>query len=407
MQKYFKNINYLILIFFTAYIFKLGIHQIYSFSNPSQTNYMYSNWLINYRGGFVRRGLNGEIILRLSSILDISPLHTIYMFTALAWIVLTCFFVFHFIQKKHSLFILVLPFFLGETIIIDSSHILRQDSLIMLFFIAITTVFFSKRIFSEICRFLIVNILFMLGILCHEVIFFFSFPILLISYQHKNHSLLKSTIFLLPSTIAFILSFMLPTKENVLKMLTLTPEIHPYFVRFLQTSFSQNMQELWERISSTGLLFTLLYFVYWVLSVFFVSVNFGKLQINLNNNSTTDSKFMSQILLVQFLSMLPVFCTAWDWGRWIFLWTTSSFAYFLIADENSFDKIPLLSKFDLKNSRIFNGLSKKPNFVFLVAIIINCQFILPLQKDFFHNAPVFSVYCMVKNAVLYTKGLFF
>lgn len=407
MQKYFKNVNWLILTFFTAYILKLAIHQVYSFSNPSQTNYMYSNWLINYRGGFIRRGLIGEIILKLSSFFDIAPIYIIYSFTTAVWVLVVCFFVFKFIREQYPLFILTLPFFLGETIIIDSSHILRQDSLIMLLFIIMISVCFSKKIHSETCRTLTINILFILGILCHEVIFFFSFPILLISYQHKSYSFFKSFSSLLPSTIVFMLCFALPTKENVAKMLASTPEINPYFVRFLQTSFSQNMQELWERISNAGLFFTLVYLLYWILLVFFVCVNFDKLRINSRNNIKVDTKFLSQILLVQFLSMLPVFCTAWDWGRWIFLWTASSFAYFLIADGNPFAQTPFLSDFDPQNGKTFKYLSKNANFVFLVAIFINCQFILPLQKDFLHNTPAFSVYCMVKNAVLFAKDLFF
>ena len=36
--------------------------------NILSTKYVYSNRLINYRGGFIRRGLGGEIIFRLSNI---------------------------------------------------------------------------------------------------------------------------------------------------------------------------------------------------------------------------------------------------------------------------------------------------------------------------------------------------
>lgn len=406
MPKCLKNINWLILLFEGAYIVKLAIHQIYSFLNPQQTNYMYSNWLINYRGGFVRRGLAGEIILQLSSLFNIAPIYIIYSFTILTWIFLVFFFIFKFIKNKYPLFILVLPFFLGETIVLDSSHILRQDSLIILFFIAIMRLFFQKNLRSEILRFLTINILFILGILIHEVIFFLAFPILFISFWYERNSLVKSFLFFLPSTIVFMLCFMLPTKENVSNMLNLTPEINPYFVRFLNASFTENMTELWERITTTGLFFTLGYLLYLFITVVFVSVNFHKLRINLNDRPKVNSLFLLQILFFQFVAMLPVFCTAWDWGRWIFLWVTSSFAYFLSADENPFERT-VLSKFDPAKIRFFEYLTKKPIVIFLVAILINCQFILPLQKDFFHNTPMFSVYCLAKNAFLYVKGLFF
>ncbi len=48
---------------------------IYAFINIKiKANWAIGDWLINYRGGFVRRGLTGEIALRLSHLLSVSPL---------------------------------------------------------------------------------------------------------------------------------------------------------------------------------------------------------------------------------------------------------------------------------------------------------------------------------------------
>ena len=240
--------------------------------------YIYPNRLINYRAGFIRRGLGGEIIFWLSNISDLSLVSVIDLTSAIIWIILVIFFLHKFIQKKYPLFILTLPFFLGETILIDESYFLRHDSLIMLIFIAIVYII-SKRNFPIRLSFLLVNLIFVFGILFHEAVFFISFPILLLTLRHKTESWAKSFLFLLPSLIVFILCFLLPEQSTPAEMLKLSPEINPqYIVCFL--SFTQNLSLQWQKISETSALFTLLYLCIWVSAIYCVCTNFFKLKFD-------------------------------------------------------------------------------------------------------------------------------
>ena len=340
--------------------------------------YIYPNRLINYRAGFIRRGLGGEIIFWLSNISSLSLVSVIDLTSAIIWIILVIFFLHKFIQKKYPLFILALPFFLGETILIDESYFLRHDSLIMLIFISMVYIV-SKREFSIKLSFLLTNLLFVFGILFHEAVFFISFPILFLTIQHKTASWAKSFLFLLPSLIVFILCFLLPEQSTVTEMLKLSPEINPrYIVCFL--SFTQNLSLQWQKISETSAFFTLSYLCVWVAAVYFVCINFPKLRFNLYQPTTSsgNTNFLSKILLIQICSVFPLFCCVLDWGRWIFLWVASSFAYFLLVEKDSFNEIPILSKLNIAQSRLMNI---SPLIVFLIAILVSCPFGLPLKLN--------------------------
>ena len=298
--------------------------------------------------------------------------------SAIIWIILVIFFLHKFIQKKYPLFILALPFFLGETILIDESYFLRHDSLIMLIFIAMIYII-SKRDFPIKLSFLLMNLIFVFGILFHEAVFFISFPILLLTLRHKTDSWAKSLFFLLPSLTVFILCFLIPEQSTVTEMLKLSPEINPrYIVCFL--SFTQNLSLQWQKISETSAFFTLSYLCVWVLAVYFVCINFTKLKFDFYKpaTSSTDTNFLSKILLLQFCSVFPLFCCVLDWGRWIFLWVASSFAYFLLVEEDPFSKIPILSKLNIAHSRLMNI---SPSIVFLIAVLISCPFGLPLKLN--------------------------
>lgn len=392
-----------ILLFFLIYLIALLQRLMQFIQYDFQRSEMYSNWLINYRGGFIRRGLGGSIILQFSSIFNISTTLLINVICAAAWIFIIVFFTVKFIRKEYPIFILLLPFFIGETILVDPSCFLRKDSFCLMIFIIILSLFFNCKS-NRALFFLIINLLFVFGILVHEVIFFFSFPILFLSYHKKYGSLIKSLLFFVPSTAAFICCELISSDETTREMLRLTPQIKFDYVGFLFTPFFKSFRMLWSQINDPHLLFTLFYFLLWIISVYFVSANFDKIKINLSKTPETNLAFLSSILIFQFLSISPLFCCTWDWGRWMFLWVGSSFAYFLTADGNPFNR-KIFDKLDFSRLSFFQKISQKPWFVFTVAILINCQYMLPLEKNFFIHTPAFEVLNVISSAIYFLKGM--
>lgn len=388
-----------LLIYFVALLRRLMQFVLHDF----QYSEMYSNWLINYRAGFIRRGLSGSIILQLSPVFNISTTQLINIICVATWVFIIVFFTVKFINKKYPTFILGLPFFIGETILIDPSCFLRKDSFCLMIFVVILSLFFNNKS-KPIFLFFKINLLFVLGILIHEVIFFFSFPILFLSYQKKYTSWIKSLLFFLPSIVAFMCCELIFSDEKAREMLHLTPQIQFGYVGFLFTPFFKSFSVLWSQINDPHILFTLLYFIFWTISIYFVSVNFDKIKINLSETPEINLEFLSRILIFQFLSISPLFCCSWDWGRWMFLWVGSSFAYFLTSDVNIFDR-KIYDKLDLSRFSFFQKISQKPWFVFTVAILINCQYMLPLEKNFFIHTPAFEVLNAISWIIFFLKDI--
>ncbi|MBO4699479.1 hypothetical protein J5690_07725 [bacterium] len=368
---------------------------------------IYENWMINYRGGFLRRGLGGEIILHLASLFGVSHIVVVNILTFVIWVILISFFITKFVQKQYPLFILAMPFCLGETIFADPSYFLRKDSLSILIFILMLTLFFKKKSLPHSLLFLFLNSLFILGILIHEEIFFFSFPILFISYWHRNKSFCKTLLFFTPPAAAFIYCCMnIQDQQIVTEMLARTPEIkNPASNALLYIPLSEYFSRVWTMVNDPSLLATGLYSAYIFIFIYFSCLNFDKIKINLTSLSQIDQNFLFCILLLQFLSLFPIFCSAWDWGRWIFLWTASSFAYFLIVDENPFGE-KIVSKVNvILTSKWLQKAGNNQIFVFCIMTLIGVQYQIPLEIEFFTRTPIYSVLKVVSKTILHLKDL--
>ena len=257
-----KKTNFAVLGFLIFYLCESLWNKLGFFLSLNHEE-IYENWMINYRGGFLRRGLGGEIILHLASLFGVSHIVVVNILTFVIWVILISFFITKFVQKQYPLFILAMPFCLGETIFADPSYFLRKDSLSILIFILMLTLFFKKKSLPHSLLFLFLNSLFILGILIHEEIFFFSFPILFISYWHRNKSFCKTLLFFTPPAAAFIYCCMnIQDQQIVTEMLARTPEIkNPASNALLYIPLSEYFSRVWTMVNDPSLLATGLYFI--------------------------------------------------------------------------------------------------------------------------------------------------
>lgn len=383
---------------FSIVYFLAIIHKLNQGPLLSDITYMFANWLINFRGGFIRRGLGGEIVLWFTDLCNTESLIVIYIISASMYFLLISFFIIQFMRKKHPLFILMSPFFLGETVFIDPSQWLRKDSLCLLIFIFSLYIF--KKFQTSLWSIFLLNTLFIFGILIHEVVFFFAFPILFISFWHKNRSISQTILFFTPSIITFVLCFIISKYADINQMINLTPEItDPGSLKHLSMNTTMYFDRFWGKINNPGILFHVAYTGVLIAAIFVVCVKFTKMSCT--KSSTVNEQFLSQILFFQLLSIFPLFCIGWDWGRWIFFWISSSFAYFLIIEENPFEKIRL-PKF--LNIILSDYMDRHSKIVFFVTIFINCQFMLPYKIDFLSNSPAYLVFSELSFAIMQAKN---
>lgn len=343
------NIYYFLFIFILIILFVKSV-----ISGYPKESWNITEFLINYQGGFVRRGLLGEVILKMYNFTGISPYIIILLLSSSAYIVLIWFFIKSFIKKGYSLFILPFVFFLGNPII--NGFWVRKDVLIILIFIL--TVYFATK---KSNRYLIfVNLFFIIGLLIHEAIGFFCFPILLLILISKNNNfykkgepLIKSIIIsisqLLPSIFAFLCVLYFKGSQYISSQIwnSWKPIVFPIQAKdnsqipaaidgiswSLKQGLSLTIDTLKnfnDRVYAPMAWFLILLIIYYILTNT-SKLNFKILNYKPNNNFNKPN--ISNILVFQLLAIIPLFILGWDYGRWVFYWVTSSFAIILLVPE--------------------------------------------------------------------------
>ena len=99
-----------ILFFYLIYII-LGVY-VYSLLqiNEFPQKYVFTEWLINYQGGFIRRGLLGELIFNLSTALNLEIKYLILIVQLLFYKIYFIFYYFLFSKIKINFFWILIIF---------------------------------------------------------------------------------------------------------------------------------------------------------------------------------------------------------------------------------------------------------------------------------------------------------
>lgn len=314
-----------------------------------------SEFLVNYQGGFVRRGLPGEVLLFLVKNLNISIQWTIKVISLVCLSGVSVFFVKAFLKKGYSLYILPLCFFLGNGLF--TSWWIRKDYLFFCFFIPVLWIF-SKGNLSASLKFILINILAVLIILSHEVFAFFALPILflLLFNEYKNKGILPSLVisflFLLPGILAFLLALRYSgSPETAHAIWTSGGE---FFSREFAERYNNSIDALAWSVSSTLMCHLIHNFLYadegifssvvWVITfpvIYYIATN-ALLAFRKTENIFTkdDRTVLSSVLIFQLVCLTPLLTVlSCDYSRVIFYWIVSSFAVFLLVPAGKIKRI--------------------------------------------------------------------
>ena len=122
-------------IFFILFVLALTLRLIFQLKvGYPQVEYFLEEWMINYQGGFVRRGISGEVIYQLYNLFGISPRLAVILISLSAYLFLCLFFIKSFVKKGLPIFILPFVFFLGNPVLND--FWIKKDCLLLICFIA-------------------------------------------------------------------------------------------------------------------------------------------------------------------------------------------------------------------------------------------------------------------------------
>ena len=375
-------------------------------------------WLISYAGGFVRRGLPGEIIHFISSNYLISPILLVWLFSFFALISLSAL-LFHFCKDLFDK-----SFLLSQLMIlapISEDYFVRKDTFIVLLYgLALLALkqLYQKKL-NKFSAVLSINFVSMIAIFSHESYGIWGLPSLIFIFylfeKSNNRNFIQASLyailFLAPTFFAFTICWL--CKGNAEQSLIIHQswqslrDILPSVIAlnenqpdgaiaaigwgtsqvFTSTLFSQfNLYIFWH----PGM---------WLLTIFIVMRLFIGKQKGLHQIGKR------YIICFQLLAFLPMFLFV-DIGRWIFMWLTSSALLFCFLVQTFGIRKVLFHSYRLKGGNVLTKIipefssMKNYNRILLFIGIPHCCW--SVGRYLISNPIGFAI----KNVIFYFKLLF-
>lgn len=186
-----------------------AIYTIFLFMNVGMSllhkDYLHSScfadMFINYQGGFVRRGLLGEILLHCYH-KNINPYTIAISLSFISYGIVSIYMLYDFHKRQYNIGLLSISFLLGG-FGANGFEYYRRDFFIMLIFLVVVLLWKRIKLYTWL---IISNILFALALLCYEPFIFFGIPfaVLLTYLKSKNWS--KSIMYWFPSYFTFLMT---------------------------------------------------------------------------------------------------------------------------------------------------------------------------------------------------------
>jgi hypothetical protein len=354
-----ENILNVISIMLIAIVF---VVQIFSKVKAGFDDYGLTEWLINYSGGFIRRGLPGSFIYFLFA----SHQYLAKYFVIAVSIILYVSFLFYFILSTRKLFPVYLtlsPVLMGAPVYSD--FWMRKDVLGLYFLVLALVLSISKR--RTYLRVILVNLVLIVSLFSHEAFAFYGLPAVLIinvlvllpiSGTIKR-ALFKSGILLLPAFVAFLLVIIFRGNRaialkihNSWRELWILTDSNSNYLSGPNGSIGCLQRSAWQELSISAKelnAFSHGIYVPLALSVTVCICFIALLKLIFSCNRNYHEKSMMQlsatfvvikkrlffyVLVFQFVFISPLFILAIDYGRWIFFWTVSSVIIFRMLTEH-------------------------------------------------------------------------
>ena len=354
MSKKFKN--YLIL--YLSFLFFICIFVLYTKHNVGNDSTI-SEWLINYSGGFTKRGIIGEISIFFSRLFDQNlrdVIYTFQLFILAVYYILVYFFFKNLYLERYFLLSIFSPIFLIYPVA-ETEVLARKEVFIFVLFFLHALIPSLNNNFIRLSKLVILP----LSVLVWEpVVFFLPLWIFIdfVNFKMKNYekNFFNEIIFYFPAILIAIIFIINP----------LTPEEHSQMAQVLSKEFNEvcymscallgDKTTIYQQFEGNFGKYSLEVFIRYFLIIL---IGFGPLftLIYYSKLKTEKIIFLKKFnLLSVFLFLLsPVlllFAMGYDWGRWVnisYIMTLITFFYlyknnFIILDTKqlNFNRLNLL-----------------------------------------------------------------
>jgi len=335
------------------------------YQNSENNVFQFGDWLMNYQGGFVRRGFFGEIFFRIYEITNISPPLILFIFLIFLYLFFGIYF-FKLLKKVQFNHLIIFSLFSPLAFFFPVFNSVASAKKEILFFLTLTLVcYFLPKINKKYYSYIFFISCSLLTLTHEGYLFYFAYlfiPFFLLLnprkfYEIKNFSALT---FVLITFLSLLMYNFMGTEEKIFAICNSIKEFvyatcgsyGPIHARNIDSYLSEN----WVK----DLVYIRSYSLYFLLGFLPLSI------LHLNSTlevSIFQKKFNSFILLIlPFIITLPIYYLALDWGRWLNISYMSSLIIFIFLINNNFIK--------LKNYKSFS------NNIYLKRVLISLVFVI-------------------------------
>jgi hypothetical protein len=344
------NINYILKSLFILFVIYIGYEIFININNSLFGGWSAGEILINYEGGFVRRGLFGQLFLQTGS-----PLYFAILSQKIVIFLFLLMLIFYILKEKNSTLIFSVLFLMtisagGFVDILSGGKWQYLDRKEVWFYLALMLILFTHIFFNFKSKvgLITTTLISSLMILHHEIFAIFFAPIIFLlmilnCYGEKKFILRSFLIYLVPiSIIFFAVFFNHGDGNNVMAILESYQGTDAANVRGGINALEMTLEQshsLSIRMSRKGSLFPWIFFLTFsllccIVLTFITSYSIKILIIRL------------VILTWLLLSVLIAGYVGWDWGRWISMLTISypiflAFSSFVNLSSEDHEKVNL------------------------------------------------------------------
>ncbi len=303
-------------------------------------NYQITEWLINYAGGFVRRGLPGELIWHLSKLTGIQANYLAIFAGFACYLALVAWF----LRRATPTFpasILLSCIILGMPAYQDV--IVRKDCLGLLLLLGCVSLDRSKL--PRSAAILCINVLACLAVLAHEAFMFYVIPALILFSAREREPLnrlriIRRSLALLPVVGCFLFTtwyhgtpaIAKAVNDSWLPLWQVIAPGNPHIsepaaaIQALGWTSAQGFS-LSYYLLTTGfyqpLAWAMVFMVSFVLFVLYTNRDADR-----NSHPAMEMRIqVTAMLLAQLVFISPLFLLGVDYGRWLFLWVASTIIF--------------------------------------------------------------------------------
>jgi hypothetical protein len=370
-------------------IILITIYTIFNFYRFYLNNFSYEfdPWLSNYQGGFVRRGMPGELFYQIYNMIGITPDLSAFVFVSFLYIFFFWFLSVLIKSIKTSNLILVIIFSpLALFFSVINSKATGHKEII--FFAALAIIFLLiNKLNKKNILILISCLMIILGASYEAIIFYFLYLIspffLFKTFKNYKEIFCYLTYFACLSFLLLLINFFFKGSEQIVNEICLSIK---QFVnqncsivgKIADLSLSVEDHTI-QKTNAPGALnlfegYSILY------SIGFLYGYFGLLIILFNSN--LKNKLLKNINLlilfsIFFLFTFPVYYFGADWGRYLYISNISAIIILFSLIKNKLIKI--------KDNKFITTLNKIPNKIFIIFIFLySLSFSVPIccQSNF-------------------------